>query len=149
MHFVCRTITLQLMLSRALKHCQACHSTSGKWRKRFCIGESQKTRETGPLIEVSLFSWPGDEIVPKPSTASARSLFPCVIKTNKPWDQKPRQALEDGTERFQHMAQASSVGESKRETVSWAAQWKIIPHSASHHHISSHLQSREANVDYK
>lgn len=51
--------------------------------------------------------------------------------------------------RFQHMAWASSVGESKRETVSWAARWKIIPHSASHHHISSHLRLREANVDYK
>lgn len=90
---------------------------------------------------MSLFSWLGNMVVLKPSLVSALSLFLCVIKTNKPWDQTE---TGSGRRRDLSILQPSSVGESKREPVSWTVENNHPLHITSSHHFT--LTEQHANT---
>lgn len=62
------------------------------------------------------------------------SLFLCVIKTNKPWDQtETGSGRQNGGRRRDLSIEPSSVGESKREPVSWTVENNHPLHITSFH----------------
>lgn len=73
-------------------------------------------------------------IVLKPSLVTALSLFLCVIKTNKPWHQTETGSGKQNRGRRRDLnIQPSSVGESKREPVSWTVENNQPLHITSFH----------------